>query len=420
MAPDGKSAEIKAGVIVLIGLFILALGLFLVSGGLELFRTKRTYTVLMLDGGEIAEGSAVFVAGRKRGTVLHLEDRVAPSPEGEQRTYVAVEIEVDSDARILKGSDITIAKTITGQVSMNIRYGPSQEPADPEEFLYGRRLATFDEVVDEGRTLLLSVKGVVGRLESAAERVELILEGVDIADLAEQAHEFMRTLNRSAVEIEGIVKESREPVQVAVRDLSETATRVKGFIDSVQGGWDQAQPRIQGTLTNAEGATAAFRNIAEENRETIRSMLKNLEDATFRIQPVFENVEGFSEDLRETMAEIRPHITATLKSARHALANFDSITEDLETSPWKLARKPSSSETREVHLFNAARQYVLAAESVRSQIDDLDTLNRLGVLAEEEPSPVIGQVLERLRQSLEEYEKREQELVRLMNENRGD
>ena len=418
MAPDGRSAEIKAGVIVLSGLLILALGLFLVSGGFELFRAKRTYTVLMLDGGEIATGGAVFVAGRKRGHVLSLEDRQAPSPEGQSRTYVAIEIEVDEDARILTGSDITVSKTITGQVSMNIRYGLSQEPADPEKYLYGRRMATFDEVIDEGRTLLLSVKGVVGRLEGAAQRVEGILEGIDIADLDEQANEFLGSLNQSAQEIESIIKESREPVQVAVTGLSETATKAKQLVASMQGGWDEANPRIQGTLESAQGAMGSVQNIAAENRETVRSILRNLEDASFRIEPLFKNVEGFSEDLRDTMAEIRPHISATLKSARHALANFDSITEDLKTSPWKLARKPSSSETREVHLFNAARLYVLAAEDVRSQIDDLDTLNRLGMLAKDEPDPVIEQVLARLRESLQKYEKREQELVRLMNENR--
>ena len=81
------------------------------------------------------------------------------------------------------------------------------------------------------------------------------------------------------------------------------------------------------------------------------------------------------------------------------------------------ARKPSSRETEEVHLFNAARLYLLAAAEVRSQIDDLDTLNRLGILEQEEPGPAVEEVVARLRKSLEEYEKREQELVRLMEEN---
>ncbi len=54
-----RTTEFKAGIVVILGLAVLAFGLYLVSGGADQFRDKKRITVLFKNGGGISGGDAV-------------------------------------------------------------------------------------------------------------------------------------------------------------------------------------------------------------------------------------------------------------------------------------------------------------------------------------------------------------------------
>ncbi len=57
--------EIRAGIVLIGALLILALGMFLVSGGPNQFKDKRYLTVYFRNAGGLQDGNAVYLAGRR-------------------------------------------------------------------------------------------------------------------------------------------------------------------------------------------------------------------------------------------------------------------------------------------------------------------------------------------------------------------
>jgi hypothetical protein len=73
----------------------------------------------------------------------------------------------------------------------------------------------------------------------------------------------------------------------------------------------------------------------------------------------------------------------------------------------------------DVHLYNAARLYIDAAGRINENIEDLDTLRRLGVLEDQDRADLVARTLQILQQSLKEFEERERKLVGLIQERTG-
>jgi hypothetical protein len=156
-----------------------------------------------------------------------------------------------------------------------------------------------------------------------------------------------------------------------------------------------------------------------ENRETIKAVLQNFEDASRRVAPILVRLESLSKNLDETVIEVRPELAATLQNARRAMGNFESLTEDLKTAPWKLINKPSDKESDAVHLYNAARLYVDAAGRIADNIESLDSLRKLGVLDDPSKKDLIERALSQLQDSLGDFEARQKRLADAIAAARG-
>src|SRR5512134_1439959 len=141
MAAGGKAAEIRAGIVVLVGIAVLAIGLYIVSGGGDRFKDKNRLTIHFRDAGGIGGADTVFVAGQKAGEVVKLET-VMFTHENVRSRWVAVTNKVRKDFEIPIDSVFKISKSITNVVQMNIDFGTSNTIArEATDHLVGKRLA---------------------------------------------------------------------------------------------------------------------------------------------------------------------------------------------------------------------------------------------------------------------------------------
>ena len=129
-----------------------------------------------------------------------------------------------------------------------------------------------------------------------------------------------------------------------------------------------------------------------------------------RVAPVMDTIERLGRDLDETVVEIRPGLVRTIERAQKAMENFAATTEDLKTAPWKLVNKPSDKETDIVHLYNSSRLYVEAASQIQDNIQDLETLRRLGVLEDAGKADLVDRATARLEAALKDFETRQKRL----------
>lgn len=407
-----KGAEYKAGVVILLGLIVLGFGIFLVSGGADQFKDKKSFTILFKNGGGVGSGNTVYLAGRKVGTVTSVTER-EDSLGGERGTFVAVEIEVFADSRVHKDSECTVSKTVTGIVAVNMEYGASNELAEPGAKLRGRKLASFEDAIDQGTALIEDGRGMVQQVNEILAELKKDVEALNIAELRGGVSKLLDQLNATAVKLDGLIENADGEAKTI---LTSARNAIKNFEDvskDVREDWKTISTRIESALKNAESSMAELDAILKENRPSFKLAVQNLTDATQRFAPTLEKIETLVQSAQGLMIDVRPKLSSGLRAASKAFKNFEAVTEDLRTAPWKLINEPSQTEVLEVYLYNAARNFVKSAEDIRAVLDELDTLRKKDVL-DESMKGRIEELTAKLELSLKNYDKREKELVRLI------
>jgi len=186
MAKD-RSAEVKAGIVVLVGIAILLGGLFWVSGGADKFAEKAFYTIYFENGGGIGEGDNVYVAGQRRGAVDSVTTAEAER-DGVRKPFVAVRVRIDKGARIYEDSVFRIEKTITNVVTLHMEYGPeSKALATSKSKLFGERLATFEETIDTAQGLLVSAQDGMSEFRALIGEIRKKVDAIAMDRLQAQA-----------------------------------------------------------------------------------------------------------------------------------------------------------------------------------------------------------------------------------------
>jgi len=418
MAMGDKSAEIRAGIVVLIALAILGAGLFIVSGGWERFEDKEKFTIFFPNAGGIGKGDRVLLAGQKAGSVTDVRTE-AVRHEGKKRRFVAVTVELYAGSEIPVDSAFKISKTITNVATLHINYGKAKELADEETKLFGSRRATFDETVDNANAILEDVQAGVQEFKGLMTDARAKFSDLDFARIQGKIDGILDTIQGAVTELETMVKSEEGMVQQALSDLKATAANLKQLSADLKGDWPEIEGKVQTILDNVKDASADLKGILNENRPDVRTLVQNVKDASHRIAPLLETLESAGKEAKEAMVELRPELVRAVKTAGKALENFEAVTEDLKTAPWKLINKPSDSESDDVHLYNAARLYIEAAGRINENIEDLDTLRRLGALEDSDRTELVARTLQILQQSLKEFEERERKLVGLIQERSG-
>ena len=409
-----RGSEIRAGIVVLLGLVVLGGALFIVSGGADRFRDKNLIPVLFLDSGGIAPGASVFLAGRRVGTVSNVEDREAKSPKGVLRTYVAVVVETNTDVKIPIDSRLTVSRSITNTVTMEIARGISKEFATEESVLYGSRLATFEEAIHNASELLNDARGAVKRVDGILLKVEGVVEEIDVKTMQGKANDFLDSLNRSGKKVETILADVKGPLDDTMQKALSGAGDLQALLAKVRADWEVLRPKVDASLDNMANATGRLDTIVKENRAGIRSIVQKIDDGVTRLSPAMQKLEETIFEMKGTVVEIRPQLRTGIASARRALQNFEGLTGDLKTAPWKLINKPTESDANEIKLYNAARLYVETAGRLEELTDDLETLKRLGLTEDEGTARTVDSILVKLEENLKEFQKRQKNLVDLM------
>jgi ABC-type transporter Mla subunit MlaD len=397
MAGSSKSAEIRAGLVVVGGIVILAIGLYLVSGGGDRFKDKNRLTIHFRDAGGIGGGADVYVAGQKAGEVKSLET-VMFTHQGKRGRWVAVTIEIRKDLEIPIDSVFKISKSITNVVQFNVDYGSSNTLAkESTEGLVGRRLANVDELVDSYKELGAVAQDVAKNLDGLILDARAKVKDLDLQGLQGQARDLLTSLQDAAGEIRTLVRDNRARIDHLIGNLDDVTTSLKTD-------WGTMSGKVQGILDDAGEAVAEVKGILKENREGLKSIIQSLDDGMRRVGPVLAQIEAISRSANDAVIEMRPDLNRALAAASKAFENFQSLTEDLKAAPWKLINKPSGKESDDVHLYNAARLYVDAASEVADAVQDLETLRRLGVLGDAQRVDLLEKTLAAMQEALSEFD----------------
>jgi len=408
-----RSAEIQAGVVVVIALGILAFGIYWVSGGSDQWRAKTTYRVYFGNAGGLKGGAYVEMDGRRVGKVTAVraaseKERPAVILDQEYANFSVVELAVFSDERIPRDSRIEVSKTITGTVTMLIFSGKDATWATSETILQGRARKDFDATVDAGYDLVGDGRAMVASIEKVIEKAGVQVDAMDIKGLRAELDTMMVKAQAFIDRMDKWVDEAEEPALETIQNAKGAMTEYGELGATLRKDWAESlEPRAERVLQEAG-------DLLENSQPKIESFLQKLDDAGTLAGETLVMIQDLSGEMKGAVAEAKPHLVAALRKARSGMENFSDAAADLKTSPWKLLNKPSSKEVDSIFFYDAAKAYMDAAREVRSSVDDLATLERLGGLNDEKSREAVARATERLDAASAKMQEQESAIVKAL------
>jgi phospholipid/cholesterol/gamma-HCH transport system substrate-binding protein len=166
-------AQLRVGILALIALFFIVLLIFLLTGNVKFLVKEIPLHTYVDDSAGLVEGSPVRINGIGAGKV----NKVELSGLGDPTKTIRVDFEVDDDMLryIPVDSQVTIASdNVLGSTKfLNIKKGQSKQTVKPNATVQALDTRQFDELVQQGYTVLGSLQGILAQVQDIVGQVEV-------------------------------------------------------------------------------------------------------------------------------------------------------------------------------------------------------------------------------------------------------
>lgn len=208
-----------------------------------------------------------------------------------------------------------------------------------------------------GRVMIAGIPvGTVKKISLAPDgraRVDIQIDkGVDIHEDASVAKQTATLLSEPFLALTpgsqgspnmpdgGVILRVIEPTSTdqVMKDVGEIANKVNKVADSLANslGSQEGEKQLKAILHNVEIATEQLALITKENRVSLHTTMKNLEDITTDARPktkqILENVRKSSEEVDKIIVENRPDIRGITSQAREAAEKANRGASSLESA----------------------------------------------------------------------------------------
>lgn len=314
--------EVTVGIVVIVGLLIIVVGAFWLSG--KPFGTQPKQVVAIFrEVGELRGGNPVVYRGVQVGRVRAIE--LVPSG-----TAVIVTMEIGPEVQLPPEPGVVLApaslfgdwqaQVVSRQSFTDLEWTPSPDPA----ILPGTALPDISQ-------LTAVAARIAGDIESLAGRIE-------IAFTEETARNIARTVD-NVQEISAQLGGFVDAQTVRFDEVARNALAASSNIERTTARVDRVASQVEAAV--AQGDIQAIFSNAREASESLRDLGVQLQDATVgvpaliaRADTTLVSVSGLINGLGPTTAEIGP----TIVQARESIATLQRILARMEEGEGTIAR----------------------------------------------------------------------------------
>lgn len=174
MAIQNKAswARLKVGIMAVVSMIILFVLVFLLTGQTTLFQSKSLIVTYMDDSAAMAQGSPV----RLNGILIGKVDQIQLSGLNQPRRIVRIDLQIANkwlDSIPVDSVASVSAENVLGTKFINIKKGTAKEVVRQGSELASLDTREFDDVVQQGYSLLESLKGILKRVDAIVATVEV-------------------------------------------------------------------------------------------------------------------------------------------------------------------------------------------------------------------------------------------------------
>lgn len=374
----------RAGLFVLSGLILAAVGLLLVTDFTGVFVEHHSFTVRysVADGLQgLREGSAVTLGDQPVGEVLKVVQIVDRSDGGPRVVSLQAKFSIPKSVQLFQNARLELISPLLGSgTRLNIRDVGSGDVLDPAVPIDGA-LAT--------NPLVNQVVDAVGLRDQEKQRIRDII--ANVAAASQTAREDLPQISAQAQNVLTKADPIMDDVKLAAADLRDSSAKVKTTLADVpdrSAKWkDQADSvltKADETMTELRDGVAQAKPGAIESVENIRKVTAQFREKTMaEVESAITKADAALENLKVTSGEIRTLMSSQRPAVERAVANAHLTSEQLKLasievrrSPWRLLYTPKGKELETDNLYDAARSFAMAASALDSAVHGLKALSQ--------------------------------------------
>ncbi len=410
----------RAGLFVVIGVTLAFITIVVLADVKRFFRPMQTIEArfAIIDGIKgLKAGANVTIGGSEHGRVLDVADEV------DSRDVVVasiVKFTIPSKYKIYENAHLELNVPPLGSgTSLNIRSfgGPATVGSfhgKGWEYEYG-----IDPPIAGGLAVTEAVTAAVRELgieDLQRQQIKNVIANADrlLNALGTSDQSISQTL-ANVQSLTGTLKDDVPKITGPTREMvAATAAKYSGWLDKIGVAIDSAG----GTLDNANKAVKTAQQMLDENRQPLKDTIANTQKITddvntrvlAKVHTALDKANEAVANVRSATAEIqtmvtlqRPVLERTIANARLTSDQLKLASIEIRRSPWRLLYTPSAKELDSDNLYDAARSFALAAGSLNSTADSMQSmLDRYGTTLNA-ADPNVKLMLDNLHQTLEKF-----------------
>lgn len=260
--------EIKAGLIITIGMAILTLSVIAI-GGSKIFDSFDVYYVKLFNVTGLDSGSNVMLGGMKVGRVLSIR-----SPE-KPNSPIIIEIGIDKGTPIYEGTTANISQVgFVGDIFLQLHLNPTKgDRIPPNSFIPAVEQSNFNTIMAKAEELTVSLKKLVEDTnkiftDENTKKVSMILDNTN-----------------------NIIVNTDKRLEHAVSSLKDMVSRLNSTLSKIETTIDDNRGDIRDIVIKLKRDIDAIEGLISSLKETSQSINKTVNSANHMIQNQNENLD---------------------------------------------------------------------------------------------------------------------------------
>jgi len=267
----------------------------------------------------------------------------------------------------------------------------------------------------------LDQTGVLGKIHHSLDDLTAITGSVAHQLDATERNVLLGKLHAVLDDVNATTAELRQQMQTG--DPRVLLAKVHGVLDSLLGSLAQVsgileenRPTVRETLLSASRTADTLEHgivepVADElNRANTASLLGQLHASFERVNVMLGHLEVVTDKARSVAVLNEERVNHLLRNLSETAEHLKSAGKDLRRNPWRLFYRPSLEETRQLNIFDAAREFSEAAARLDESAAELSALMESygGQIPGDDPN--LARIRQRLQETFDHYTEAEQAL----------
>ena len=241
--------EIKIALVAIVGILVLFFGLNFLKG-MSLFSTDSTYYVAFKDISGLSSSNPIYADGYKVGVVKSIQYNYAKKGD------VLVQIDINPDLRIPKGSSAEIESDLMGNVKMNLLLAnnPLERVNKGDTIIGSKNSGMLGNVAK----LLPTVRQMLPKLDSILNSVNTLLADPALAHSLHNIEGITANLNTTSQQLNTLVAGVNRQVPGLLRRADGVMVNANTFTGNL------AQVDIAGTMAQVNQTIAQLNAFSQQ------------------------------------------------------------------------------------------------------------------------------------------------------------